>query len=139
MFRHSLTQRRFAKALLLCWLLLTVMSCGAFASVADGIVGASEEMSAVDNSGMHSAMPCCDTEPVMDCCDAAQDWLISTSQTEKPKKPSLANAEMADGYRDISLSLLGPRSPPSVIVSDCAVVHRDNYPRLHVVHCTFLD
>lgn len=82
----------------------------------------------------HETMPCC--EPLLDqlCCD-------DVAATHSSYANSIESAEQ------LSLAAL-PVSTPAYSLPQfnaCAIVQADSqhqlasYPRLHLVHCTFLD
>ncbi len=162
MIQSLLLKRRAGAAFVLfSWLLLTVFSCGAMAVVDDLSSSAASieharvmampgsqhyDMAASSEAGVSHDMPCCDpsedaTQLASACCD---DILVL------PNAPSLNKTDsdltkhssgLVIAFSDDDYSLKPLLSPNNIRLAATGRDHcfTDSFPRLHVVHCTFLD
>ena len=135
-------QRRRAGLLLVSWLLMTLFSCAALSNIDAGQeptnaqVPSHHTMTGMENGG-HDDMPCCEQQLAPVCCDDVialhSSYFNSSDTVEKTELLSIVGLPATVyGFgqgRPVSASFLATTSQGSM----------PSYPRLHLVHCTFLD
>ncbi len=135
-------QRRHAGLLLVSWLLMTLFSCAALSNIDAGQESVSSQvpshhtMAGMENGG-HDDMPCCEQQLAPVCCDDVvalhSSYFNGADTVEKPELLSIASLPAAaydyGQSRPVSASVLAAAYQDSI----------PSYPRLHLVHCTFLD
>jgi hypothetical protein len=135
-------QRRRAGLLLVSWLLMTLFSCAALSNIDAGQEPANSQalshhtMADMENGG-HDDMPCCEQQLAPVCCDDVialhSSYFNGADTVEKSELLSIASLPAA-------VYDYGPgRSIPASALATACQGSIPSYPRLHLVHCTFLD